>query len=1244
MLNPPLARRPNAAPLLLIALLAALVPFLAHWPSLPAPAPIPQLPPDTAEVAAQLAQLPLAFEPNVGQLDPTVRFLTRAQGALVHFAPGEVVMQLPTATDERPVHHGLRAPEAAPPATQALPSLVRIVFVGANREAVFAPGNALPGVVNYLLGDDPTQWHTNVSTYRSLTYGQLYPGIDLRYDGDGGQLKGTYVVAPGANPALISWRYSGVEHVKIDQQSGDLLLAVRSAGREATLVEQAPIAWQEHDGRRVPVEVRFQQFREDTVSFALGAYDAQAPLIIDPTIDFSTYLGGTGGDSSNDIAVDGAGNVLVTGSTNSNNFPTANALQSVNAGFSEVFITKLTPNGAALLFSTYLGGTNDDVPGDIAVDSAGNVLVTGETISSNFPTANALQSANAGNSDSFIVKLTPNGAALLFSTYLGGAGEDIGIDIAVDSAGNVLVTGRTRSSNFPIANALQSANAGGFSDVFIAKLTPNGAALLFSTYLGGAGFDDVYGIAVDSAGNVLATGHTDSLNFPTANALQSANAGGPDTFIAKLTPNGAALLFSTYLGGAGEDIGRDIAVDSAGNVLATGHTDSVNFPTANALQSANAGGSDTFIAKLTPNGATLLFSTYLGGAGFDRSFSIVVDGAGDILVTGGTSSSNFPTSNGLQSSLPSHSSGFIVKLNTQPRLALSGTSSVLAVSYCPTAPCPNLSFSFQLVASEAPIQASLAITLPVGLTLAGTPMGGASYDAVRRQVRYTGPVTPGAPVTIAYQASLNAGVPPGTVLITSASATGAAAPATFTLPVAVREDNFSGTLVLIYANGDNNLTDEITRLFKNAAGASPGPNVVVLILADGPNPDDTYLYRLEPSSPPRNCSDIFDDPTCGGTFKEAVNYWKWTTDNTGSSQTLTSFLAAAQLGYPGAAHRVLSLVGHGGGWSPPVLGGQPSGHKGQPGDNPLGGLLWDNHPGTSISTPALGTALRTAQAAVGQSLDLLFLDACDMSMLEVAYEVRDSVRYLLASPGWKWAGFPYDQHLATAASGDGRAIGHAWFANEVSYMRQRNAEPFTYTLLDLSRVEALRTATDALAQALSRANGPLTTADGRERIKQAAASADRYDSNVDGRITVGTGTTDADTYVDLLSFVRQLTAIFATSDPTVAQAANGVAQEIGPVVLATDWKNGFPWVFPQEQWQWAAPGGLSIYAPLHFDDWRRRYYGLIEFTRDGQWGGFLNTYWQNQIPPPNPTCPPACDLPPGLLPEKPTIYLPLIRR
>ncbi len=608
-------------------------------------------------------QLPISFEANQGQADSQVRFLARGPGYRLFLTPTEALLAASANAHTPAALHSRFSPAVADPATLASadpPTLVGMRFLNANPQAEVTGEQLLPGIVNYLLGNDPAEWRTNIPTYAQVRYQNIYPGIDLVFYGNQGQLEYDFIVAPGSNPARVHLGFTGVNHLSLDAQ--DRLLLRLPDGE--VIPESTPHVYQEISGARQEIASRYVLQGATKVGFALGAYDASQPLVIDPMILFSTYLGGLDNDEGTGLAVDGAGNAYITGSASSPNFPTQNPLQpTFGGGFSDAFVTRMNAAGTALVYSTYLGGSGADWGTSIAVDSAGDAYVIGMTFSTDFPTYNALQPTFGGGfDDAFVAELNAAGTALVYSTYLGGSDADWGTGIAVDSMGDAYITGGTSSTNFPTHNALQVTKVG-TANAFVAELNATGSALIYSTYLGGSNYDYGAAIAVDGAGDAYVTGITHSSNFPTHNALQSVYAGDADAFVAELNSAGTALVYSTYLGGSGADGGTGIAIDSAGNAYVTGATSSTNFPTRNALQATNAGGDDAFVAKLNAAGSALIYSTYLGGSNDDEADGISVDSAGNVYITGSTSSINFPTRNALQATNAGGADAFVARLN-----------------------------------------------------------------------------------------------------------------------------------------------------------------------------------------------------------------------------------------------------------------------------------------------------------------------------------------------------------------------------------------------------------------------------------------------------------------------------------------------------------------------------------------------------------------------------------------------------
>ena len=678
---------------------------------------------DKTRILESYGRIPLYFEKNSGQTDAQVQYLARGAGYALFLTPDQAVLSL----------HRSRGTPAAPEKFES--AVVRARLVGVKKNAKVLAEDALPGKSNYFIGNDRAKWRTDIAQYAKIRYQGVYPGVDLVYYGNQQQLEYDFVVAPGADPKAIRLSYSKASKLNLDTEGN---LHIASQGSE--LIQHKPVVYQTLDGKKQTVEGRFKlvhsRAKNTEVAFALADYDHARELVIDPVLTYSTYLGGNGDEAARAIAVDSSGFAYMAGDTVSTNFPAApkvplqasyggrrdafvakfsadgsqllystylggadietgagiavdsggnayvagqtdstdfpvtpNALQSANADganrFADAYVAKLSADGSRLIYSTYVGGHGNDFVAALAVDSNGAAYVAGTTVSTSFPTtANSLQKTNAGGLDAYVAVINFDGTALLYATYLGGSGNDDISGIAVDNSGNAYVAGSTGSTNFPTLNPFQAANSGGFSDGFVAKLNTAGSALIYSTYLGDSGNDGVYGIAVDGSGNAYVSGVTTSTNFPTQNPLQATNGGGPsDGFVAKLDATGSALVYSTYLGGSGTDQANRIAVDSSGNAYVAGSTDSTNFPTQIPFQAANGGGSsDGFVTKLNPAGSALLYSTYLGGSGNDSAFAIAIDSSGSAYVAGSTDSTNFPTQNPLQAANAGTTDAFVAKL------------------------------------------------------------------------------------------------------------------------------------------------------------------------------------------------------------------------------------------------------------------------------------------------------------------------------------------------------------------------------------------------------------------------------------------------------------------------------------------------------------------------------------------------------------------------------------------------------
>jgi RHS repeat-associated protein len=592
-------------------------------------------------LAQTYARLPLIFEANVGQTDAQAQFITRGGGFNTFLTATGPVLELP-----RPVN-------AQTNPTGDTFDVVSLHFIGAATVKPVGVADLLSRS-NYFIGGSSFR---DVPNFAQLVYPNYYAHTNLVYQGDAtNHLEYQFVIAPGASPSIISMQVQGAQSVTINTQ-GNLVITTPGG----TLVHTAPKIFQTVNGVRVNVGGGYVLSGSNLVSFQVGTYDASQPLTIDPTLTFSTYLGGSGTDVINGIAVDGAGNSYLAGSTSSLNFP---GTSGTYAGNQDAFVTKLSPDGKSIIYSTYVGSPAADAGQAIAVDAAGNAYLTGSG-SYGFPTTSgAYQGSNTswlygGGTNAFVTKLNAAGDNLVYSTMLGGSGAATGYGIAVNAAGNAYVTGSTANTGYPLvsfpttAGAYQTTYGGGSTDAFITEFDPSGSTLVYSTFLGGSGTDSGAGIALDYAGNAYVTGSTASTNFATTTgAFQTSLGGGSgqDAFVTKLNAGGSTLGYSTYLGGSGTEQGMAIALGYDGSAYVTGSTTSTDFPTANAYQSSLSGGSgqDAFVTKLTPSGNALTYSTYLGGSGTETGRGIAVDSSGKAVVVGDTSSTNFPTLNATQ--------------------------------------------------------------------------------------------------------------------------------------------------------------------------------------------------------------------------------------------------------------------------------------------------------------------------------------------------------------------------------------------------------------------------------------------------------------------------------------------------------------------------------------------------------------------------------------------------------------------
>ncbi len=613
------------------------------------------------------------FEPNVGQTDARVKYIAHASHATLWLT-----------SEGATFGFDLKSRRA----------VLKLRFEGAGPAPEISAEEPRPGVSNYFLGNDPAHWRPGVPQFGRVRYRNVYPGIDVVFYGNSRKLEYDFVLQPGADPAKIRLAFDGADRMGIDSEEGDLFLAIGAV----EIRNHKPRIYQ---GDKI-VGGHWVIRGKRRAGFAIDSYDATNQLIVDPVLTYGTYLGGTAGEYAAAIAMDAQGNIYITGGTDSSDFPTKAGLSTSFKSKFYAFVSKINPAASAaasLVYSSYVGGTatSGDYGQAIAVDSSGSAYVAGFTHSTDFPLNNAFQTkintaANCGSSgqvvpcpDAFVLKLSANGGALVYSSYLGGANYDAAYGIAVDASGNAYVTGEADSADFPIRGTPYQGKLSGTSDAFLARISPDGT-LLYSTYFGGEMLDFCNGIALDSSGMVYLAGITNSTKLPvSANAYQSGLSGTSSAFVAKLNASvggSAGLIYSTYLGGAGGDTeGFAVAADGAGNIYLTGSTTSPNFPVSTgafaAFQSKYGGAlndrtffgipGDAFITKLNPaagGGAQLTYSTYLGGERDEQGTAIAIDSKGQITVAGGTDSDRFPTTmDAFQPYFSAFLSGFIARID-----------------------------------------------------------------------------------------------------------------------------------------------------------------------------------------------------------------------------------------------------------------------------------------------------------------------------------------------------------------------------------------------------------------------------------------------------------------------------------------------------------------------------------------------------------------------------------------------------
>lgn len=586
---------------------------------------------------------PYTFEQNLGQAHSDVLYQARGDSYALFLTDREAVLSL--SQPGRASH------------------TLRMSLEGGLQPTAIRPLDAQPHRTNYFIGAEPENWRIGAPHFARVLYEGVYEGVDLVFHSAADRLEYDFIVAPGTSPSVIRLRFAGADWISVNA-SAELELASGAV----TVTHQAPVAYQEVHGERRTVAAAYQ-IEGGMVGFRLGNYDSSQPLIIDPVVVYSSFLGGGLTDSINAVAVDPQGNIYLTGETTSSNFPVVGAPLTPNSGAVVYsFITKLDRTGAGIVYSTILGGSSNTRGYAIQADAQGHAFVAGVTGARDLPLVNPVQSQQPGLNIGYVAKLNPEGNALLFSTYLGGARNDEINALALDPAGNIHVAGRATSTLIPLVNPLQP-NFGGDTDILIAKYVSPDYRLAYSTYLGKTGLEFAYGVAADAGGFTYVTGVARGESLATAHAFQDRVKGGNDAFLAKIAPSGNQVEWFTYFGEQGDEQARGVALDREGSIWIAGSTTSPGFVTTpNAVQRSLRGESDAFVVKFHQGGGNVYYSTLLGSSSTavatrEEALAIKLDGRGAVYIAGVTNGSDFPAVRPLQAFGGGVTDGFLTKLS-----------------------------------------------------------------------------------------------------------------------------------------------------------------------------------------------------------------------------------------------------------------------------------------------------------------------------------------------------------------------------------------------------------------------------------------------------------------------------------------------------------------------------------------------------------------------------------------------------
>ncbi|MFC1551921.1 SBBP repeat-containing protein [Candidatus Latescibacterota bacterium] len=690
-----------------------------------------------SKILQNYGKIPLAFTINKGQYDSQVKFTTRGSGCSMFFTQEGTTFLISRETEESVSKRAIRESvvylgnpsDLMNNSAEYENFALKVKFLNANTEPEVIGEDLLPRKSNYFIGNDSSEWQTDVTNYKKIRLRNLYDGIDLVYYGNNSSVKYDFIVQPGEDFSRILLTYD------LGENAHDGALSVNENGEMVVstpigdIIERAPYCYQLIAGIKVGVDIKYMivESEMNIFSFQVGDYDPEYSLVIDPELAYSTFIGGSGPEVAYGIVVDDLGNAYITGCTNSIDFPETQGTYS--GGYGDVFVTKLNSSGTSLVYSTYIGGYRRDDGKDIAIDELGSVYITGWTRSPNFPTTDGafdthhnreqdvfvtklnaegtLQystflgsrsnegpssivvdkngcayvtgTANsssfpttegawdrvASKGDAFVTKLNATGSDLVYSTFLGGGTRDLGFDIAINENGCAYIAGSTLG-DFPITDdAYCKEHSGGWRDGFIAKLSTDGSSLEYSTYIGGSGSDGVYNIVIEE-NNIYVLGSTSSPDFPTTPDAYDTEYSYWDCFVTKLNAAGTKLLYSTYLGSGTIGGANNLAIDKKGCAFIAGSTYSLDFPTTpDAYDPDSNGLYDVYVAKLNSSGSDLEYSTYFGGSDRDEVYGIAFQ-EGKVYFAGYTWSPDFPTLNAYDTEIGGPGDVFLSILTFEP--------------------------------------------------------------------------------------------------------------------------------------------------------------------------------------------------------------------------------------------------------------------------------------------------------------------------------------------------------------------------------------------------------------------------------------------------------------------------------------------------------------------------------------------------------------------------------------------------